>query len=151
VCDNTFATPVCQRPFRFGADLVIHSGTKYLGGHSDVLSGAAVVREDAAVAVRTTLATGFGRGHCLCHGDLGNLELVREAGRVLGDGDLTAEAGRLAARILAQIETRGPRCGAGAETEAPGLLTGLAGIGYGLLRAASPQRVPSVLLLETPA
>lgn len=52
VCDNTFATPVCQRPFRFGADLVIHSATKYLGGHSDVLSGAVVVREDAALLER---------------------------------------------------------------------------------------------------
>ena len=52
VCDNTFATPVCQRPFRCGADLVIHSGTKYLGGHSDVLSGAVVVREDAALLER---------------------------------------------------------------------------------------------------
>jgi len=49
VCDNTFATPVCQRPFDFGVDLVVHSGTKYLGGHSDVLSGLVVVREDAAL------------------------------------------------------------------------------------------------------
>ena len=49
VCDNTFATPICQRPFDFGVDLVIHSGTKYLGGHSDVLSGLAVVREDRAL------------------------------------------------------------------------------------------------------
>ena len=46
VCDNTFATPICQRPFDFGVDIVIHSGTKYLGGHSDVLSGFAVIRED---------------------------------------------------------------------------------------------------------
>lgn len=52
VCDNTFATPVCQRPFRFGVDVVIHSATKYLGGHSDVLSGAVVVREDAALLER---------------------------------------------------------------------------------------------------
>jgi cystathionine gamma-synthase len=49
VCDNTFATPICQRPFEFGVDIVIHSGTKYLGGHSDVLSGLAVVREDRAL------------------------------------------------------------------------------------------------------
>jgi cystathionine gamma-synthase len=52
VCDNTFATPVCQRPFDFGVDLVVHSGTKYLGGHSDVLSGALIVREDAALLER---------------------------------------------------------------------------------------------------
>jgi cystathionine gamma-synthase len=52
VCDNTFATPVCQRPFEFGVDLVIHSATKYLGGHSDVLGGIVVVREDAALLER---------------------------------------------------------------------------------------------------
>src|SRR5215469_2277346 len=49
VCDNTFATPVCQRPFDFGVDIVLHSGTKYLGGHSDVLSGVLVVRADTAL------------------------------------------------------------------------------------------------------
>lgn len=52
VCDNTFATPICQRPFDFGVDIVVHSGTKYLGGHSDVLSGVLVVREDAALLER---------------------------------------------------------------------------------------------------
>jgi cystathionine gamma-synthase len=49
VCDNTFATPVCQQPFEFGVDLIVHSGTKYLGGHSDVLSGLVVVGKDAAL------------------------------------------------------------------------------------------------------
>lgn len=102
------------------------------------------------IAARSTLAQGFGFNHSLCHGDLGNLELVREAGRVLGDQELAAEADRLAARILVQIEQEGPRWGARTETEVPGLMTGLAGIGYGLLRAAYPNRVPSVLLLETP-
>jgi cystathionine gamma-synthase len=52
VCDNTFATPICQRPFDLGADLVVHSATKYLGGHSDVLSGVVVVRADAALLER---------------------------------------------------------------------------------------------------
>ena len=52
VCDNTFATPVCQRPFDLGVDIVIHSATKYLGGHSDVLGGIAVVRDDAALLER---------------------------------------------------------------------------------------------------
>jgi cystathionine beta-lyase/cystathionine gamma-synthase len=42
--DNTFATPYLQRPLELGADLVIHSTTKYLGGHSDVVGGAVVVR-----------------------------------------------------------------------------------------------------------
>jgi cystathionine gamma-synthase len=43
--DNTFATPVVQRPLELGADAVVHSATKYLGGHSDVVGGAVVVRE----------------------------------------------------------------------------------------------------------
>jgi len=38
-CDNTWATPILQRPLEFGADLVVHSTTKYIGGHSDVLGG----------------------------------------------------------------------------------------------------------------
>jgi cystathionine gamma-synthase len=48
VCDNTFATPVLQRPLLLGADVVMHSTTKYFGGHSDVLGGAlAFARRDA--------------------------------------------------------------------------------------------------------
>lgn len=43
-CDNTWATPVAQRPFALGADLVVHSTTKYLGGHSDTLGGAVIAR-----------------------------------------------------------------------------------------------------------
>jgi cystathionine gamma-synthase len=46
VVDNTFATPYLQRPLELGADVVVHSVTKYLGGHSDLVGGAVVVRED---------------------------------------------------------------------------------------------------------
>jgi cystathionine gamma-synthase len=45
VVDNTTATPILQSPFKHGADLVVHATTKYLGGHTDVLGGAIVVRE----------------------------------------------------------------------------------------------------------
>jgi cystathionine gamma-lyase len=45
--DNTFATPVLTRPLELGADIVMHSATKYLGGHSDLLGGALVVRDKA--------------------------------------------------------------------------------------------------------
>ncbi len=45
--DNTFATPILQRPFELGADAVMHSTTKYMGGHSDVLGGALVLKERA--------------------------------------------------------------------------------------------------------
>jgi cystathionine gamma-lyase len=44
VCDNTFATPYLQRPLEHGVDIVVHSTTKYLNGHSDAIGGAAVVR-----------------------------------------------------------------------------------------------------------
>lgn len=47
--DNTFATPALQRPFELGADVVLHSTTKYLGGHSDVVGGA-IVLKDAELA-----------------------------------------------------------------------------------------------------
>ncbi|MEX2179639.1 MAG: aminotransferase class I/II-fold pyridoxal phosphate-dependent enzyme [Gemmatimonadaceae bacterium] len=46
VVDNTWATPVLQRPLELGADVVMHSTTKYLGGHSDVLGGALIAREE---------------------------------------------------------------------------------------------------------
>jgi cystathionine beta-lyase/cystathionine gamma-synthase len=45
--DNTFATPIFQRPFDYGADIVFHSTTKYLNGHSDMIGGMAVLRDDA--------------------------------------------------------------------------------------------------------
>ena len=51
VVDNTFATPLFQQPFALGADLVVHSVTKYLSGHSDVIQGAVLAR-DAAVFER---------------------------------------------------------------------------------------------------
>lgn len=45
-CDNTFASPYCQRPLDLGADIVMHSATKYLGGHSDIVGGVLVVDDD---------------------------------------------------------------------------------------------------------
>ncbi|MGN8553401.1 UNVERIFIED_CONTAM: cystathionine gamma-synthase [Microbacterium sp. SLM126] len=47
VVDNTFATPALQQPLALGADVVVHSTTKYLGGHSDVVGGALVLNDDA--------------------------------------------------------------------------------------------------------
>ncbi len=46
VVDNTFATPVLQRPFDFGADIVVHSTTKYLNGHSDMIGGMVIAQRD---------------------------------------------------------------------------------------------------------
>lgn len=44
-CDNTFASPYCQRPLEHGADIVMHSATKYIAGHSDVVGGVLVVKD----------------------------------------------------------------------------------------------------------
>ncbi|BBP88579.1 hypothetical protein BsIDN1_21970 [Bacillus safensis] len=49
IVDNTFYTPVLQKPITLGADIVIHSATKYLGGHNDVLAGLVVTKRRAAV------------------------------------------------------------------------------------------------------
>ncbi|MRH44919.1 bifunctional cystathionine gamma-lyase/homocysteine desulfhydrase [Aquibacillus halophilus] len=46
IVDNTFATPYWQQPIDFGANIVVHSATKYIGGHSDVVSGLVVVKDD---------------------------------------------------------------------------------------------------------
>ena len=52
VCDNTWATPVLQRPLELGCDVVMHSTTKYLSGHSDVLGGALIFKQDSELAQR---------------------------------------------------------------------------------------------------
>jgi cystathionine gamma-lyase len=52
VCDNTFATPFIQRPLEHGFDIVVHSTTKYMNGHSDAVGGAAVVRDDPSLRER---------------------------------------------------------------------------------------------------
>ncbi len=52
VVDNTFATPILQRPLELGADIVMHSATKFLNGHSDMVGGVAVVGENSELAER---------------------------------------------------------------------------------------------------
>jgi cystathionine gamma-lyase len=52
VCDNTFASPWIQRPLELGFDIVVHSTTKYLNGHSDVIGGAAVLKEKSEMSDR---------------------------------------------------------------------------------------------------
>jgi type 2 lantibiotic biosynthesis protein LanM len=105
---------------------------------------------ECEIAVRTTLRTGFGHGHSLCHGDLGNLETLTLAAERLGDPALAEAAGQLAGGILASAGQDGWRQGVRSGAVAPGLMVGLAGMGYGLLRLRNPERVPSVLRLALP-
>jgi type 2 lantibiotic biosynthesis protein LanM len=105
--------------------------------------------EELDVALKTTLDKGFGTNHSLCHGDLGNLDLLLQAAEVVG-GRWKKEAQRMAGIILESIRQHGWLSGVPLGVETPGLMTGLAGIGYGLLRAAFPDRIASVLTLEPP-
>lgn len=60
IVDNTFMTPYCQRPLELGADVVLHSATKYLGGHNDVLAGLIVTAREELSAQMAALHNGIG-------------------------------------------------------------------------------------------
>ncbi|MBD1823042.1 type 2 lantipeptide synthetase LanM [Cyanobacteria bacterium FACHB-DQ100] len=108
------------------------------------------IRNEIDTALKTTLSKGFGSNHSLCHGDLGNLELLLQAGEILNEPQWSFKAKQLAAAILESIEQHGWLCGNPLGVESPGLMTGVSGIGYELLRLVDPARVPSVLVLEPP-
>ncbi|HMC60992.1 MAG TPA: aminotransferase class V-fold PLP-dependent enzyme [Candidatus Solibacter sp.] len=60
VCDGTFATPILQRPLECGIDMVVHSTTKYIGGHSDVVGGALITRNDNYLFERARKSQRYG-------------------------------------------------------------------------------------------
>jgi type 2 lantibiotic biosynthesis protein LanM len=106
--------------------------------------------DEIHIALQATLAHGFGGTHCLCHGDMGNLDLLLEASRTLNEDRWRVQTDRLAAMILDSIDRYGWQCGGPRAVELPGLMLGLAGIGYEMLRLAEPDLVPSVLMLAPP-
>lgn len=107
--------------------------------------------EEIKAGLRTTLTQGFGLNHSLCHGDLGNLDILITAARLLPGETFAEHIPRIAAALLENMEHQGWVCGVPFGVETPGLMTGLAGTGFALLRLAAPERVPSVLLLAPPA
>ncbi|MBV6622467.1 MAG: type 2 lantipeptide synthetase LanM family protein [Rivularia sp. (in: Bacteria)] len=110
----------------------------------------AEVRSEINTALNTTINNGFGDNHSLCHGDLGNLELLLQASLILDNPQWKTKVDHFAGMILESINQHGWLCGVPLGVENPGLMTGLAGIGYELLRLAAPEIVPSVLGLESP-
>jgi type 2 lantibiotic biosynthesis protein LanM len=108
------------------------------------------LHHELQVALQTTLAAGFGQSHSLCHGDLGNLDLLLEASRTLGDAYWREQVARMAAVILDDMADAGRRSGGPPGVELPGLMLGVAGMGYELLRLAAPEQAPSLLLLQPP-
>lgn len=109
----------------------------------------ATLHTEIAAAVTATLASGFGANHSLCHGDLGNLELLA-AVAAQGDAQCQRATERLSAVVLESIARDGYLCAAPRALESPGLMTGLSGIGLGLLRLAEPAHVPAVLVFAGP-
>ncbi|MEA5617255.1 type 2 lanthipeptide synthetase LanM family protein [Cronbergia sp. UHCC 0137] len=108
------------------------------------------IQTEIATAIQTTINQGFGDNQCLCHGDLGNIDLLLVASEILHQPDISAYTSTIATKILDDIHQDSFRCGVPLGMETPGLMTGLAGIGYGCLRLAYPDLVPSILLLEPP-
>jgi type 2 lantibiotic biosynthesis protein LanM len=107
-------------------------------------------RDDIDIALSATSQHGFAMNHSLCHGALGNLELLLTAARVLDRPEDHQALERATATVVASIEANGFLTGVPHGVETPGLMTGLAGMGYELLRLAEPEKVPSVLLLARP-
>ena len=117
----------------------------------------ASIRTEIEIALETTIAEGFGYvyeqvgpNHSLAHGDCGNLETVLLAAQTLQDPQLHDHLQRLTAQLLESMQQHGWVMGVPLNVETPGLLLGLAGIGYQCLRLAEPERVPSVLTLAPP-
>ncbi|MBE3566926.1 MAG: type 2 lantipeptide synthetase LanM family protein [Thermogemmatispora sp.] len=152
-----------QRPPSSGASQPV--GEKYMVAWCHGAPGVALSRlallsllddqerltEEIKAGLRTTLTQGFGLNHSLCHGDLGNLDILITAARLLPGETFAEHIPRIAAALLENMEHQGWVCGVPFGVETPGLMTGLAGAGFALLRLASPERVPSVLLLSPPA
>lgn len=108
------------------------------------------MRREVDVALETTIARGFGFNHSLCHGDMGNIELLLHSEVLRPYSDWQLRVQQPFSFVFADIQDHGWRCGTPQRIETPGLMTGLAGIGYGLLRLAEPTRVPSVLTFVPP-
>ncbi len=109
-----------------------------------------ITREEIDVAVQTTLAEAFGRNHSLCHGDMSSLEFLFSAAQLLPNLCSREKLASLQASLLESRKTQGWRSGVPLSVETPGLMLGLAGTGYALLRQIDSERIPSLLLLDPP-
>ena len=142
---NNNEQPICMTAWCHGAP-----GIGLARLHSLPYLSNTEIQTEIDTALKTTLKQGFGKNHSLCHGDLGNLELLLQASQTFDEAYWNAQVNRFSSIVLESIEQHGWLCGVPLGVETPGLMTGLAGIGYQLLRLAEPERVPSILMLELP-
>jgi type 2 lantibiotic biosynthesis protein LanM len=106
------------------------------------------IRQDLQRAIQATLNYGPGANHCLCHGDLGNLDFLLQASQATDSPELAVTVDQWTNQILASMNKYGWLCGVPLTVESPSLMNGLAGICLGLLRIAAPDRIPSILTLS---
>ena len=105
---------------------------------------------EVQLIVEHVLQHGEGQAHALYLGEMGTLELLLHARALQNFQDVGEQTERLTAKIMDDIATRGPLCGGPQSVELPGLMLGLAGIGYQMMRLVAPEKIPSVLLLAPP-
>lgn len=149
--DHRKAQPGSQHSWCHGAPGIglARAAVLHMYGRLPVASTPPRPPTDLRRALDSTARFGRHRNHSLCHGALGNLELLASA-QALGDPEVRLAWSREASAAVRQIERYGPVCGTPGGIATPGLMTGLAGIGHGLLRIAAPEQVPPVLLLAPP-
>ncbi|WP_219823957.1 type 2 lanthipeptide synthetase LanM family protein [Actinokineospora auranticolor] len=146
---------------RVAADLLRRAGSGPGVGWCSGAAGLAAARtalldhDDPACHTRATRAAARRlvtrpvlRDLSLCHGELGVAEALATLAPHCADPAVAGAARARAGLVLAAIDRGGPHCGTPGGLPTPGLLNGVAGIGYGLLRLAQRDRVPSVLLLQ---
>ena len=88
------------------------------------------LRKELSIALATTAERGFGTNYCICHGDLGNAELLLQYAQSTRESQWAERAKRVAAGVIADASRTGWICGNPLGVESPGLMTGLAGIGH---------------------
>jgi lantibiotic modifying enzyme len=108
------------------------------------------LEQELTVALATTLRGGFSKSHNLTVGSFGSLELIFTYGLQANDRVFMDKSKKIAAVLLQQIGESGWNCGLPNKLLTPGFMTGVTGIGYQCLRMAAPERVPSILLTQSP-
>ncbi|MER6029875.1 type 2 lanthipeptide synthetase LanM family protein [Streptomyces sp. NPDC001851] len=146
---NTTMTAWCHGAPGIGLARAVLSAVDHLRLSEPALDDLATALDDtrAAYPVSESMTV---RNLSLCHGELGNLEFVATAAGILDSAAGRSLADRMAHAVCATLDERGPVCGVPEGLSTPGLLTGIAGIGHGLLRLAARTHVPSVLTFEPP-
>lgn len=145
-------TPDVGMSWSHGAPGIALARLTALGQMDDELT-----RSEIARALPTLLEEGIGYdhelvgpNHSLAHGDCGTLETLLMAAQVLDTPHLGTARERSIAQVLESKSQRGWMMGVPLNVETPGLMMGLAGIGYAFLRLSEPDHVPSILVLAPP-